>query len=114
MHGAGQGSLRPRPVRRALAWTLASLILLSLAACAGPQPKPKPRCLPKIGMTTTELVACGCRLRDSGNLRAAALVRAQAHPGVQTIIVVNYLCPLGEDGIAMVSVVNGIADQVFD
>ena len=33
--------------------------------------------------------------------------------GVQTIIIVNYICPLGEKGVARVSVTNGVADSVF-
>ena len=64
-------------------------------------------------MTTEDLVDCGCRLMDSSTLGSAALVRAQSSPMVQTIIVVNYVCPMGEQGLATVSVVNGVADKVF-
>jgi hypothetical protein len=28
-------------------------------------------------------------------------------------VIVNYICPLGERGIARVSVANGVADAVF-
>jgi hypothetical protein len=85
--------------------------VLALGGCGAPDKKP--RCLPKIGMTTEDLVGCGCRLLDSGNLGSAALARAEADPSVQTIIVVNYLCPMGRDGLATVSVLNGVADEVF-
>ncbi|WP_462320247.1 hypothetical protein [Halochromatium sp.] len=64
-------------------------------------------------MTTEDLVGCGCRLMDSSNLGSAAIVRAQSDPMVQTIIVVNYVCPMGDQGLATVSVLNGVADEVF-
>lgn len=64
-------------------------------------------------MSTNDLAACGCRLMDSGNLGAAALVRAESDPLVQTIIVVNYICPMGQEGLATVSVLNGVASEVF-
>ncbi len=37
----------------------------------------------------------------------------RGRPGVETIIIVNYICPLGEKGVARVSVTNGVADSVF-
>ncbi len=64
-------------------------------------------------MTTSELATCGCRLMDSGNLGSTALVRAESDPMVQTIIVVNYICPAGRQGWATVSVLNGVASEVF-
>jgi hypothetical protein len=64
-------------------------------------------------MTTEDLVGCGCRVMDTGNLGSAAIVRSDSSPMVQTIIVVNYVCPMGQQGLATVSVVNGVADEVF-
>lgn len=64
-------------------------------------------------MTTEALVGCGCRLMDTGNLGSAGIVRAESDPRVQTIIVVNYICPMGQQGLATVSVLNGVAREVF-
>jgi hypothetical protein len=92
-------------------WPALLAAILVLSACA--VPKTSSRCVPEVGMTTEDLVDCGCRLLDSGALRSGTLVRAEADPAVQTIIVVNYLCPMGRDGLATVSVVNGVADRVY-
>jgi hypothetical protein len=107
----GGSSMRVKRRRHALALALALVVVLLLAACGSP-PK-RSRCLPEVGMTTKDLAECGCRLLDSGNLGSAALARAESDPSVQTIIVVNYICPMGRDGLATVSVVNGVADEVF-
>jgi hypothetical protein len=64
-------------------------------------------------MSTNELYGCGCRLMDSGNLGSASLVRAESDPLVQTIVVVNYVCPMGREGLATVAVLNGVASEVF-
>jgi hypothetical protein len=50
---------------------------------------------------------------DSGNRGSAAVVRSESNRMVQTIIVVNYVCPMGRQGLATVSVVNGVAGEVF-
>ncbi|MBK5939659.1 hypothetical protein CCR96_10440 [Halochromatium roseum] len=93
-------------------WLLLVIIAgVLLDACGSPVAKP--RCLPEIGMTTEDLVSCGCRLMDSGNLGSASVVRSESSPMVQTIIVVNYVCPMGRQGLATVSVVNGVAGEVF-
>jgi len=63
-------------------------------------------------MTTGELTECGCLLHDSGGLASASMARAEGGTDVQTIIIVNYICPLGEKGVARVSVANGVADSV--
>ncbi len=64
-------------------------------------------------MTTQQLADCGCLLHDSGGLASASMARAEGGAGVETIIIVNYICPLGEKGIARVSVANGVAESVF-
>lgn len=89
------------------------LVVLALFAACG-TPEKTPRCLPKVGMTTEQLVDCGCRLLDSGTLRSSSVVRAESNPNVQTIIVVNYICPMGSQGLATVSVLNGVAATVFN
>lgn len=64
-------------------------------------------------MTTRQLAECGCLLHDAGGLASASEARAAGGADVQTIIIVNYICPLGEKGVARVSVANGVADAVF-
>lgn len=83
-----------------------------LAACAAQSPK-APRCRPEVGMSTEQLFECGCAPLDSGNARASAGRLSRSDPGVLTVIAVNYVCPAGKDGFTIVSVVNGVADQVF-
>jgi hypothetical protein len=82
-----------------------------IAGCSAPLPKG--RCLPEVGMTTEALAGCGCKLVNTGQAGSAAAVQAESGPSVQTIIVVNYLCPMGKQGLATVSVVNGVASEVF-
>jgi hypothetical protein len=64
-------------------------------------------------MTTQQLADCGCLLHDSDGLASASMARASGGADVETIIIVNYICPLGEKGIARVSVANGVAESVF-
>jgi len=63
--------------------------------------------MPKVGIGTDQLVDCGCLLNDTGSLASASMGN-----GGQRIIIVNYVCPLGAQGIARVSVINGVADEV--
>jgi hypothetical protein len=44
---------------------------------------------------------------------SSSIVRAEANANVQTIIVVNYVCPMGAQGLATVTVLNGVANRVF-
>lgn len=64
-------------------------------------------------MSTEALAGCGCQLLNTGQLGSASVVQAESNPSVQTIIAVNYLCPMGKKGLATVSVVNGVASEVF-
>jgi hypothetical protein len=105
----------PRPA--ALAAAAVSLVALgsALAGCqTGPQSN-KRYCTPKPGMTSEQLVACGCLLHDQGGLALAPVSRSRsrASADTQSVIIVNYICPLGKEGIAIVSVVNGVADRVY-
>ena len=65
--------------------------------------------MPQVGMTVDQLVDCGCVLANSGNLSSLSTERS----GVQRVIIVNYFCPLGAQGIARASVVNGVVDAVY-
>lgn len=91
---------------------LISALCLTFIACSPGTEQHRRYCTPRPGMTIDQLVACGCLLHDSGGLATASVARAEGGPNIQTIIIVNYICPLGERGIARVSVTNGIADAV--
>jgi hypothetical protein len=65
-----------------------------------------------VGAGTDRLAACGCRRYDGGGLVTAPVSRTAADDGSQTVIIVNYLCPLGDAGIAWATVVNGVVDRV--
>jgi len=64
-------------------------------------------------MTSAELADCGCLLHDTGGLATASGARVAGGTEVQTVIIVNYICPLGKRGVARVSVINGVADAVY-
>ncbi|MGB5833793.1 MAG: hypothetical protein WBG92_17635 [Thiohalocapsa sp.] len=89
------------------------ILIPALAACASGSQQKRDYCLPQPGMTTAQLANCGCRLHDSGGLASASEAWADGERSVQTVIIVNYICPLGEKGIARVSVINGVADRVY-
>ncbi len=92
---------------------LASLlwILALLTGCTTGDNR-SPRCLPKVGDTTADLKACGCRLYAEGGGAALPVSRDAGEAGAQAVIIVNYLCPLGAAGIGLATVVNGRVEQV--
>lgn len=101
--------------RRRGATVLPSPAIVLIGALAGCQTHPgqQHHCVPKPGMTTDELAECGCLLHDQGGLALAPVSRSQASGETRSVIIVNYICPLGREGIAMVSVINGVADRVY-
>ena len=89
-------------------------MIAALTASCGSSPRqPHQYCTLQPGMTTQQLVACGCLLHESGGLASASMALAAGGPDVETIFIVNYICPLGEKGVARVSVTNGVADSVY-
>jgi hypothetical protein len=92
---------------------LLSGAVLAMAACAAQTDKHRRYCKLKPGMSTDQLAACGCLLNKTGSLISAPESRERGGADMQTVIIVNYLCPLGEQGVAFVSVVNGVADAVY-
>lgn len=64
-------------------------------------------------MDTDQLAACGCVLADRGAFYQPPTADPQTRNDAVTINIVSYMCPLGEAGIARVSVKNGVALQVF-
>jgi hypothetical protein len=86
-------------------------VLTLVTGCATGENR-APRCMPKVGDTTADLKACGCRLYAEGGGAALPVSRGAGQRSTQTVIIVNYICPLGEAGIALATVVNGRVEQV--
>lgn len=102
-----------RPQLRLLCIVLMTAAGLGMAACTGQAKRHRSYCELEPGMNTDQLAACGCLLNKTGSLRSAPESRDRGGTNMQTVIIVNYLCPLGEQGVAFVSVHNGIADAVY-
>jgi hypothetical protein len=98
---------------RGLGSAMLSAIVLGSAACSAPLGEQRHYCTPAPGMGTDQLAACGCVMHKTGSLTTTPESRDQGGLDMQTVIIVNYLCPLGEQGVAFVSVVNGVADRVY-
>lgn len=64
-------------------------------------------------MGTDQLARCGCVSAGNRNDYQVALGSVQERNASQAVSIVNYMCPLGSAGIAMVTVVNGVAKEVF-
>jgi hypothetical protein len=58
-------------------------------------------------MTVAELMACGCRMTTSGGASVVSRSGAQ-----RAVTVSNLACPIGEAGVAVVSVVDGVAQGI--
>ncbi len=58
-------------------------------------------------MPVAELMACGCRMTSSGGASVVGRGGAQ-----RAVTVSNLACPIGEAGVAVVSVVDGVAQGV--
>lgn len=93
----------------AAALLLPAALLAVVAGCRSDGGAAGPHCLPRVGMTVDELTACGCLLMDDRGLGAAV----ESDDAARTIVIVNYICPLGAGGIARASVRNGVTEQVF-
>jgi len=95
---------------RGRGFALAAGVLL-LAACQSNDIPGGAKCEPKQGMTTAELVACGCEMIDSGG---AAMVGSTSGEPRRAVTVSDYICPLGKAGVGRVSVVDGVVREVYD
>ncbi len=92
-------------VRPRLILPLVSLSL-ALAACQSDRPK-RTFCKLQAGMTVAELMACGCRMTTSGGASVVSRSGEQ-----RAVTVSNLACPIGEAGVAVVSVVDGVAQGI--
>jgi hypothetical protein len=68
--------------------------------------------MPAVGMRTNDLAACGCRRYDGGAMQSLPVSRAAGGADAQTVTIVNYLCPLGDAGVAWATLINGVVDRV--
>ncbi|MCG6940607.1 MAG: hypothetical protein LJE69_05090 [Thiohalocapsa sp.] len=93
----------------------ASQAVFAAALLAGCTAADKPRaaaCMPTVGMHTGDLAACGCRRYDGGSMRTLPTSRAAGGTAAEAVIIVNYLCSLGDAGVAWATVINGTVDRV--
>jgi hypothetical protein len=88
-------------------------MLFAVVGCGSVDHHERRHCRPAPGMTTEQLAACGCVLLDNGSLASAPAALSEDGSAVRSVIIVNYICPLGEAGVAKVSVRNGVADSVL-
>ena len=101
-------------LRKPRIWCLVILLLwVGLTGRQSASEERLKRCFPRVGMSTDQLAACGCVLTDNGAFYEPQTADTQALNEAVTINIVSYMCPLGEAGIARVSVKNGVALQVF-
>lgn len=64
------------------------------------------------GMTIDELVQCGCVAANAGSASVASGADPDSAETLRTVTVGTYSCPLGGAGLARVSVLNGVADEI--
>ncbi len=102
--------LRFAPARAAVT----TLVIVALAACqSGGGPPKTARCTLTPGMNTDQLAGCGCVSADTRSDYHVALASEQERNAAQSVSIINYMCPLGAAGIAMVVVINGVANEIF-
>lgn len=65
------------------------------------------------GMTTEQLVGCGCFPIQAGGGYSVGLSQQDLDQPVQQISVVNYICPSKTAGFTKVVEINGVAKDVF-
>jgi len=90
---------------------LLAIAALLLAACAASKSRDH-ACMPAKGMGTERLTACGCRRYDGGSMRTLPSSRTAGGAAAETVIIVNYICPLGDAGVAWATVINGVVERV--
>jgi hypothetical protein len=86
--------------------------VLCCVGCAASGSAPDPACPPVVGAGTAALAACGRRRHDGGQLGSLPASRSAAVDGSETVIIVNYVCPLGKAGVAWAMVINGVVRRV--
>lgn len=97
-------------------WAVLGLVSFAVSACATVPPSGHAdgRCAPRKGMTTDELVRCGCVAAHSDASAIVSRKGARGAEASEVVVIVPYVCPLGKAGIARVSVNNGVVDEVME
>lgn len=115
------GASRSRPLTTSFTADRLGPLLTALslafggAACQTVAPsRDDPRCRLTPGMTTDQLVSCGCFSASTRSSHGFSLGQGDASRPVQGVSASNYLCPLGTTVIAKVVVINGVATEIFD
>jgi hypothetical protein len=87
--------------------------LLLLAGCGGGSASRPSGCMPKVGMNSAELVACGCRPDQPRASSAGVISDSLGNRRVTTVVNLRYLCHDPGVGFVWVSVTNGVADAIY-
>ena len=94
------------------------LLLLFLVGALGCQSRtgnrPGDSCTLAAGMSTDDLVMCGCMPAYSPNEGALMLMSEAQQNNSRTISIVNYMCPIGPAGVARVVVRNGVSTSIYE
>lgn len=86
---------------------------LALVGCQGGGGPPRTSLCELVpGMDTDQLALCGCVSADT-RADQIPLASERERNVSQSVSMVNYMCPMGSAGVAQVSVLNGIAQQIF-
>ncbi len=87
--------------------------LLLLAGCGAGSAQRTSGCLPEVGMSSGELVACGCRPQQPRASSAGVISDSLGDRRVTTIVSLSYLCRDPGVGFISVSVTNGVASAIY-
>jgi hypothetical protein len=96
-------------------WLMAVLVSAALAGCQSNTSLPRKQTCDLVpGMSADDLVDCGCIAAITPNDGAMMLMSEEALSNTRAISIINYMCPLGAAGVAMVVVKNGVAASVYE
>ena len=86
---------------------LLAATLINACQSSGPR---GPVCKLHLGMTTTQLMGCGCQMTSSGG---AGIVSGNPGGPGRAVTVSEFVCPAGKAGLAGVAVVDGVVTEVL-
>lgn len=86
--------------------------MLICVGCGTPMVR-RDGCTPAVGMTSAELVDCGCRPDQPRSASAGLLSDSLRDRNVTTVVSLRYLCHGPGVGFVWVSVTNGVAGAVY-
>jgi hypothetical protein len=88
-------------------------MVLILTGCAAGPAKRSGGCVPKVGMSSAELVDCGCQPHQPRASSAGVISDSLGDRRVTTVVSLSYLCHDPRSGFALVSVTNGVASAIY-